>query len=308
MIKMIDTSYALLVEQKAPISTPQWDNIVKNLVMFSDKIWLHRAAVEFDSRLDTALMRHYEMVYNELVEADLIQFYSFESDSNEDCSNSSRIITKEEHVELYNTIIDKVSVPNQYSYDSLQDPERTSRIVERRNELWKYGLATLLDSEISVDCQLAKKIGSEISNRSLNSAMTNELFSAFDISSLTHLNTKDIIELRNKAQKHRKTIQDITIRARIDPNTTITDVVNNEYKDAIQKINELTADIAGVGAIKKLLLNSTINIVGLVPLSYVVLVPLTALICGKDLFDFLKSRKKYGFVLFMNSLRGKSLK
>ena len=92
----------------------------------------------------------------------------------------------------------------------------------------------------------------------------------------------------------------------MDPNTTITKVVNDEYREAIKKINQLASDVTGNGAIKNLVLNSTINIVGLIPFSYVILVPLTALVCGRDLFEFLRSRKKFGFVLFMNTLKNKS--
>ena len=303
---MHETSYSLLVEQKSPISIIQWDEIVRNLIMFSDTIWLHRSAVAFDQNLDTALERHYELVYSDLIDAGLIKFYSFESDSDIDCKNSSRVITREEHLKLYDTIIDKVNEPHKYLYDSLQDPERTSRIIEQRNELWKYGLATLLESEISFNYKNTKRIDPEITNRSLNSKMTSELFTAFGISSLSHLDANDIITLRSNSQKHRKTIQDITTKARTDPNTTITKVVNDEYKEAIEKINQLATDVTGNGAVKNLVINSTINIVSLIPFSYIILVPLTALVCGKDLFEFLRSRKKYGFVLFMNTLKNKS--
>ena len=303
---MQKTSYSLLVEQKSPISIVQWDEIVRNLVMFSDTIWLHRSAVAFDQNLDTALGRHYELVYHDLIDAGLIQFYSFESDSDFDCMNSSRVITREEHLKLYDTIIDKVNDPNKYLYDSLQDPERTSRIIEQRNELWKYGIATLLESEITFNYKYSNRISPEITNRSLNSKMTTELFSAFGISSLSHLDAKEIMALRKESQKHRKTIQDITTKARTGPNTTITKVVNDEYREAIEKINQLATDVAGNGAIRNLVLNSTINIVSLIPLSSIVLVPLTALVCGRDLFEFFRSRKKYGFVLFMNTLKNKS--
>ena len=300
-------SSSLLIEQNTPISAFQWDGIVRDLIMFSDKIWLHRSAVSFDSKLDIGVQRHFELAYNELIEAGLIHFYAFESDSKLEQNTANRVITREEHLELYNSIIERMQNPNTYTLDSLQDPERTSRIVEKRNELWKYGLATLLKSEISFTCSNFKNnISYEMSNRSVNSKLTNELFSAFDIPSLSHLNAAEIIELKAKAQKHKKVLQNLTIQARTNPNETITDVVTKEFDNAIEKINQLATDSAGNGAIKNLIINSTLNLGGLVPLSYIVLVPLTAVLCGKDMFEFLRSRKKYGFVLFMNSLKIKA--
>lgn len=305
---MRNSESALLIDQTSPISLMQWDEIIRDLVMFSDVVWLHKPAVSFDSKLDVGLQRHFEYVYNELAEAGLIRFYAYESDEITDIGSVSRVITREEHMELYNSVVEKVRVPSFCTLDHLQDPERTSRIVEGRNELWKYGIATLLDSEISSSYNGVHKNLSEIMyNRSINTKMANELFSAFNISSLSHLSTEEIIRLSNKGKKYRKTFQNMTVKALTNPNETVSSVVNKELREVIEKINQLANDSAGNGAVKSLILNTTLNLGGLIPFSQVVLVPLTALLCGKDLFEFLKSRRKYGFVLFMNSLKLKSL-
>lgn len=301
------SNLSILVEQKSLVSCFQWEEILRDIIMFSDKVWLHRSAVAFDNTLDISIQRHLEWVYNELIEANVIQFYSFESDSDKECKEASRVITHEEHMELYNSIIEKIQNPNAYTNDSLQDPERTSRIVEKRNELWKYGLATLLDAQISLSCENPKiSISSEIDKRSLNHKMASELFSAFDITTLSHLNAIEILDLKKISKKHRRILTDLTIQAQVNPNTDISDLVAKELNDSIAKINELASNVAGSGAVKALITNTALNFAGLIPFTYAVIIPLTVILCGKDLFEFFRSRKKYGFVLFMNSLKTKS--
>ncbi len=298
---------SILVEQKSLISCFQWEEILRDIIMFSDKVWLHRSAVAFDNSLDSSVQRHLEWVYNELIDANIIQFYAFESDSDKECQEATRVITHEEHMELYNSMIEKIQNPNAYTTDSLPDPERTSRIIERRNELWKYGLATLLDTQISLSCENPYiPISSEIDKRALNHKLASELFSAFDITTLSHLNATEILDLKNISQKHRKVLTDLTTQAQTNPNTNISDLVAKELSDSITKINEMAISMAGSGAVKSLITNTALNFAGLIPFTYAVIVPLTAVLCGKDLFEFFRSRKKYGFVLFMNSLKTKS--
>ncbi len=298
---------SILVEQKSLISCFQWEEILRDIIMFSDTVWLHRSAVAFDNTLDLGIQRHLEWVYNDLIDANIIQFYSFESDSDKECREATKVITHEEHLDLYNSIIEKIQNPNTYTTDSLPDPERTSRIVERRNELWKYGLATLLDAQISLSCENPRiPISSEIDKRALNHKMASELFSAFDITTLSHLNAIEILDLKKVSEKHRKILTDLTTQAQINPNANISDLVSKELNDSITKINEMASNIAGSGAVKSLIANTALNFTGLIPFTYAVLIPFTAVLCGKDLFEFFRSRKKYGFVLFMNSLKTKS--
>ena len=298
---------SLLLEQNAPISIPQWEEIIRSIIMFSDKVWLH-PSVKINRSLDAAISKHISNTFNQLVEAGFIQFYSLESDSADEQKNVSRVITLKEHMQLYNSIIEKVQNTTSFSDDGLPDPERTSRIVEKRNELWRYGIATILGSDISVTCRNINKsnIHAEISNRSLKPQLTKELFSAFEIQSLSHLSTPEIIDLRDMAQKYRKVLTELATKARTDVNSDISSVVEDEYRVCIEKINELATEAAGSGSVKKLVSNSILNIVGLVPLPFIIVAPITALVCGKDLLEFFTSRDKYGFVLYMNSLKLKS--
>lgn len=301
---------SLLIEQNGLVSIPQWEEIVRSVIMFSDRLWFHNSLPSFDTKLDTSISRHIMIAFNELAESGLISSYSFESDTEAEKKKASRVITREEHMELYNSIIERVQDPNTLTLDTLQDPERTSRIVEKRNELWKFGLATILDSDISMICKGVKSINinSEIANRSLNSQLTNELFSAFEIPTLSHLTANDIVNLREKAKKYRKTLIGLTTKARIDQSSTISSVVENEFNEVFNRMKDLADDAAGNGAIKKLIISSVLNLTGLIPLSFIVVAPLTALLCGKDLYGFIVDRKKYGFVLFMNSVKVNSIK
>lgn len=301
---------SLLIEQNAPISISQWEEVIRSIIMFSEKIWLHYSSVEFARFNEIAIDRHIMLTFNELVEEGLIQFYGFDSDNDYEKKKSNRIITKEEHLTLYYAIIEKLQNPGALSIDTLPDPERTSRIIEKRNELWKYGLSTILDSDISALYKnlTITNLHSEIANRSLNPKLTSEVFSTFEISSLSHLSAKDIIDFRKKAEKHRKVFTNLVSTANSNQSFSTEMLVENEFKKSIEHINELAVDAAGNGAIKKLIASTTLNLVGLIPLSFIVVVPITAILCGKDLFEFIASRKKYGFVLFMNSLKAKSLK
>lgn len=298
---------SLLLEQNAPISIPQWEEIIRSIIIFSDKVWLH-PSIKINGSLDATVSKHISTTFNQLVEAGFIQFYSLESDRNDERKRASRVITSEEHMYLYNSIIEKVQNTTSFSNDGLPDPERTSRIVEKRNELWRYGLATILGSDISVTCRNINKsnIHAEITNRSLKPQLTKELFSAFEIQSLSHLSTPEIIDLRDSAKKHRKVLTELATKARTDVNSDISSVVEDEYRTCIEKINELANEAAGSGSVKKLVSNSILNAIGLVPLPFIIVAPITALVCGKELLNFFTSREKYGFVLYMNSLKLKS--
>ena len=67
---------SLLLEQNAPISIPQWEEIIRSIIMFSDKVWLH-PSVKINRSLDAAISKHISNTFNQLVEAGFIQFYSW---------------------------------------------------------------------------------------------------------------------------------------------------------------------------------------------------------------------------------------
>ena len=182
---------ALLIEQNMPTSLERWDDIVRAVVMFTDVVWLH-SALDISNKIDDSSKHHISIVLNELVENGIIKFYSLESDEDSYKNTASRIITKEEHMELYNSIIENVSDKNRVYVDDLPDPERTSRIVECRNELWRFGIATLLDADISVSYKNRRNknyMSKEIEKMAINAELTTELFKLFNVPSLAHLET-----------------------------------------------------------------------------------------------------------------------
>ena len=92
--------------------------------------------------------------------------------------------------------------------------------------------------------------------------------------------------LKKVSEKHRKILTDLTTQAQINPNVDISDLVAKELNDSITKINEMASNVAGNGAVKSLITNTALNFAGLIPFTYAVLIPLTAVLCGKDLFEF----------------------
>ena len=79
-------------------------------------------------------------------------------------------------------------------------------------------------------------------------------------------------------------------------NNDLEKIVQEEYQDYISSLNDLANSAAGNKGIKRVMGNMLINVIGIfLPVT-------TALTCGLDFYNYFKDRKKYGFVLFMNSL------
>lgn len=288
---------ALLVEQNSPATISQWDEIIRAIIMFADVVWLH-SSLDIAYEMDDSTKNHLNTVLNELVEGKLIKFYSLESDESIYRNNASRVITKEEHMDLYNSIVEKVKDKERLYVDNLNDPERTSRIIEHRNELWRFGIATLLDANISISYRNRGSkdyLRKEIDKMAIKSELTTELFRLFNIPSLAHLSTSDILAVRKNARKYRKVINDLFIKAD-HGDEDLRKVVQEEYNEFISSLNELVQTAAGNKAIKRLAGNTFINVAG------IFFPPMAALACGLDYLNYFKDRKKYGFVLFMNSL------
>lgn len=295
---MTKRNTALLIEQNSPTTIERWDEIIRSIIMFSDVVWLH-SSLDISNKMDDSSKNHINIVVNELVENGLIKFYSLESDECKYRNNASRVITKEEHMELYNSIIENVKDKDRKYIDNLSDPERTSRIVECRNELWKFGIATLLDADISVSYKNRGSkdyMSKEIDKMAINSKMTTELFKLFNVPSLAHFNTEEILAVRKNAKKYRKVITDLSAKVSNSVDEDLGKVVQEEYKEFILSLNELAKSAAGNKAIKRMAGNTFINVVG------IFFPPMAALACGLDYYSYFKDRKKYGFVLFMNSL------
>lgn len=295
---MNNNNNALLMEQNAPTSIGRWDEIVRSIIMFSDVVWLH-SSLDISNKIDESSKNHIYIVLNELVENGLIKFYSLESDECKYKNGSSRIITEKEHMELYNSIVENVKDKDRIYVDNLPDPERTSRIVECRNELWRYGIATLLNADISVSYKnrgSKNYIGKEIDKMAINSELTTELFKLFNVPSLAHLCTEDILAIRKNAKKHRRIITELSVKVNNSIDENLGKMVQEEYQEYIFSLNELAQSAAGNRAIKRMTGNTFINVVGLF------FPPMAALACGLDYYSYFKDRKRYGFVLFMNSL------
>lgn len=289
---------ALLIEQNMPTSLERWDDIVRAVVMFTDVVWLH-SALDISNKIDDSSKHHISIVLNELMENGIIKFYSLESDEDSYKNTASRIITKEEHMELYNSIIENVSDKNRVYVDDLPDPERTSRIVECRNELWRFGIATLLDADISVSYKNRRNknyMSKEIEKMAINAELTTELFKLFNVPSLAHLETEQILKIRKESKKYRKVLSDLSAKVNNSINNDLEKIVQEEYQDYISSLNDLANSAAGNRGIKRVMGNMLINVIGIfLPVT-------TALTCGLDFYNYFKDRKKYGFVLFMNSL------
>ena len=293
------------MEQDTFLSIARWDEMIRSAVMFSDVIWLHES-LNIDYRIAPEMRNHINMTANELIDAKIIKHYALESDGAVACKNAEKVITQEEHLRLYDIIIKRVKGEKSFDPDNLADPERTSRIIEKRNELWKFGVASLLDSNISTACKSITKrdIERDIASRSIKTELTSKLFKMFSIGGLSHLTTSEIIQLQKQGKKFRNIVQELAVSAFTDAmGGNISVVAENAFDEQIKVINELLQATAGAKGIKKLLLTLVKNFAGLIPLTLPILIPTTALQCGDDLRCFFSDRKKYGFILFMNTLQ-----
>lgn len=295
---MEQKNHSLLIEQNIPLEINQWDEIVRSLIMCTDTVWLH-STVEISHKLEDPVSNHLHCVLHDMADNGLVKFYSLESD-NEECRRlSSRIISREEHMELYGAIIENINNANRSYADGLPDPERTSRIVECRNELWKFGIAALLDADLSVSYKDRKNqdyLNREMERMCIKADLTTELFRLFHVPCMAGLNTEDILRIRKKSKKHRHIISELSDRVNNGGTLTAEQVVNDEYKEIVESMYELVQSAAGNMAIKKMLGNTFINVFG------IFFAPMAAIACGLDYYSYLMNRRKYGFVVFMSSL------
>jgi hypothetical protein len=147
----------------------------------------------------------------ELREAGLVQLIGLESDPAPALDVSDVVLASQLHIDLAAAIDEAVSARPFIPSDGLPDPERTSRIVERRVMLWNVSLATHLTADLGhfMPRRLLTEdaVTSEGAVLGLELDVSDLLFALFRVPSVGGLSVEELITLRRDLPKARRQIK-----------------------------------------------------------------------------------------------------
>lgn len=298
MSKPIDLFYS----SKPELTTDDWDQIVHSIITYGDKIWL-KSGIKFSPRIDQKILRDMEITYQELKDENIIVTWDFEISKSfqHDNSKLSKVITHNEHKELYNaineTIAHNVTGKNDFSLGG--DTKIVTKFIEVRQELWNIGLASCCEATgiINRSTIVTNMLASDLFSYELGiNKYTNYLFKQFRIPSLCGLSTKAILELRKQSQYLRKKVDSLTKNRLLEygmQNREILKDCNELYSNYLDGVKSLMKEKNQNGVFKELIINVSglfVPIIGFLPLS-------------KKLVDWLKDKNHTGFIMYMLHLQ-----
>ena len=286
---------ALLVEPTNGVTLVTLDEIARALLTFSDRVYVHSAVRV--APLGGPTESHVRSTVADLADAGLVQYFALESDSAEEIRSADRVISEADHLDLYNAIVGRVQSGTTHYRDHLSDPERTSRIVEQRNELWRFGLATLLDAELSRGIPQSSpiQVEHELRSLSINAELASELFHSVGVRSLAHLTVDDILIHRKEGKKFRKEFNLLALEAENEPDSGARVVAAREHEKYMKQLTEIARETTGNGAVKNLVEKSAVNVLG------VFFSSIAAISATADLIDFFRNRSRLQFLLYLQS-------
>jgi hypothetical protein len=178
------------------------EQIYRSLLTFHDLVYVRSSAVESD-QISAG-------VIEELRDAGLVRLLGLESDPPAVVSSSDVILPGDVHVTIASSIDEAISTRPYIPRDGLSDPERASRIVERRVTLWNVGLAVHLAADLghfathSIVSEQAIQI--EGTRLGLQLDVSDLLFAVFRIASVSRLSVDELVTLRKQLPKVRRQI------------------------------------------------------------------------------------------------------
>jgi hypothetical protein len=292
---------SVLLTNNNPIELSTFDEIIRNIIMYADTIWLPVSyTISHEQQSESEI--HIKQTLKDLSDENIISFYALESDEDSKKKKAKTVISIEQHMELYKVMINNMTDTHNQIFDNLNDPEKTSRIIENRNLFWLFGIATLLKANISVTSGVYKKainLKLELRKLLINSENIVDLFKSYKVLSLAHLNTKDILELRKKAKKLRRKM---VFKSTVEQD----EFINGEYFKQIDEMNETSKSVDGNKEIKSFVKDFIFYIAALLcPVSKIGTV-ISSLAMGTTFYDFCKKYNKEQFTIFMQSLSRRS--
>jgi hypothetical protein len=292
---------SILLTNNNPIELSILDEIIRNIIMYADNIWLpvsYTISLEQQSESQIHIMN----ILRDLVDEKIINLYALESDEENKKKKATMIVSVYQHMELYKAIINNITDIHNQIFDKLEDPEKTSRIIENRNLFWLFGLAALLKANISVTSGVYKNVINsklELKKLLINSDNISDLFKTHKVLSLAHLNTNDILILRKKAERLRKKM--------VFKSTTEHDeFMKGEYFKQIDEMNETSKCITGNKEIKNIMRDFIFYIAAFLCPVPVIGTAISSVAMGINFYNFCKKYNRENFAIFMQSLSKKS--
>jgi hypothetical protein len=241
----------------------------------------------------------------ELHDAGLVQLLGLESDPPALLNASDIILPGEIHLPLVNSIDNTISTRPHIPRDGLPDPERASRIVERRVTLWNVGLAMHLGADLghfaSGGVSTEQAIQREGTYLGLRLDVSDLLFAVSGVASVSSLSVDELVTLRKQLPKVRKQITRLAedhARLSSDP------AEREESLDAIaDSIRELQAQVLdsvarrrGIQGGVRLAAGLMLDVVGLFFYQFSIVGMFG------DVAEFLWDARKDRLVLYMHSI------
>lgn len=310
---MASSSNILFFSGDTSLSISEWEQIVHSLITYGRTIWLH-ADSELSPNLPPEISVKLKTTYNELIEAKTIRTWELEASKHRlprPSSSNSRIISTKEHCSLYESINYAVLEKSEKLVESLshkQEVERTSKLIDFRQELWNLGIATLCGSSAIVYQRISPKsppYSSYYKYELLNKRYTKRLFKKFRLPSLYLLSASDIIELQKISSGLRSKI-DSLILSRISnlgiPNELISEDCDKLFGEFLESMEEMISEKTKKGIATGITKDVVIGTTGLV------LPVVGALSIVEKLGNWFTNKDRHSFVLYMQELQKRAFK
>jgi len=295
------------------LSINEWEQIVHSLITYGSTIWLH-ADSELSPNLPPEISVKLKITYNELIEAKKIKTWELEASKHrlpKLSSSSSRIISTKEHRSLYESINFTVLEKSEMLVESLshkQEVERTSKLIDFRQELWNLGIATLCGSGAIVYQRISPRsppYSSYYKYELLNKRYTQCLFKKFRLPGLYLLSARDIIELQKISSGLRSKI-DSLILTRISgvgiPDELISEDCDKLFAEFLVSIEDMISEKTKKGTVSGITKDVVIGATGLV------LPVVGALPIAEKLGNWFMNKGIHSFVLYMLELQKRVFK
>jgi hypothetical protein len=273
------------------------EQIYRSLLTFHDVVYVRSSAVQSD--------RLGDRVIAELHDAGLVRLLGLESDPPSLISASDLVLPAEVHLTIANSIAEAISTRPYVPSDGLPDPERASRVVERRVTLWNVGVAMHLAADLGHFAPhgivTEQAIQTEGTHLGLQLDVSDLLFAVFRIASLSGLTVDELVTLRKQLPKVRKQIRQLMeghARLSSDPaerEQSLVAIEESIYELQSQVLDSV-ARSRGVAGRLRLGAGLLLDVVGLF------FYQLSIVGMFADLAEFLWDARKDRLVLYMHSI------
>lgn len=273
------------------------EQIYKSLLTFHDLVYIRSSATQSD-QIGAGVIA-------ELRDAGLVQLLGLESDPTTVINSSDVVLPGDVHITIANSIDDAISHRPYIPNDGLPDPERTSRIVDRRVTLWNVSLATHLAADLghfaTRSIVTEQAIQTEGTRLGLQLDVSDLLFAVFRVVSVSGLSVDELVKLRKQLPKVRKQIRQLVDgHARLSSDPAEREQSLGAIEDSIYELQDQVLDsVAQSRGVQGRLRTGTGLLLDVVGLFFY---QVSFIGMFADVAEFLWDARKDRLVLYMHSI------